>query len=122
MPKLTTHHDGHGLTEGITVESTDDIGPGGARHRYEFWADDGTDYVGFLHFQKGPRYEEGSIPGVVEGAVLAVLIDRLEAFQSGPYPCEENKLALEALKSAAVFIKERAHNRANRGVLGLNKV
>ena len=36
MKDITTHHDGHGLTEHIRVSTTDDIGPGGAHHRYEF--------------------------------------------------------------------------------------
>lgn len=116
---VTTHHDGHGLTEHIQVEATDDVGPGGAHHRYEFWHDE--DYVGFLQFQRGPRNEEGSIPGVLTVAVLAALIDIQDDFDNGPYPSPEGKEAGEHLKLAMAALRRRADNRAERGVLGYNK-
>lgn len=114
--ELVTHHDGHGLNESISVRSTDEVGPGGAYHRYEMWID--SDYVGFVQFQYGPRNHPDSLPGATESSVLAILIDRLESFQAGPYACEENRIVLEDLYHALSMVKARADARANRGVLG----
>ncbi len=134
--EIETHHDGHGLTESIRV-TTDGPGPGGASHLYalsvpacptggaygtthEGDCEAARQVVGFVQFQRGPRNAPDSVPGVVEGAVLAILIDRLEAFQAGPYPSEENAAALDHLKAALAKMKERADKRAARGVLGTN--
>jgi hypothetical protein len=123
MKELITHHDGYGLNESIQITAEDEIGPGGAHHNYLFMVE--TDdpipqqvSCGYLQFQRGPRNEPGSIPGIVEAAVLAVLIDRLESFQAGPYACEENRIALIFLNDAMEQIKLRVRNRAERGVLG----
>lgn len=122
---LTTHHDGHGLNESIQVESVDEIGPGGAHHAYVFHVApyDGAPYrqCGEIQFQRGPRNDPSSTPGVTEGAVLATVIDRLEHFQAGPFPSEENAEALDHLRAALAAIKRRADNRAARGVLGKNE-
>lgn len=131
MRYIVTHHDGHGLNESIKVEVLDEPGPGGANRQYEFRAgpfwpnNEGISTqgnVGYLHFQRGPRNEEGSIPGVTEGAVIAVLIDRLEAFQAGPYACRENQTVLNDLRDALYWVKKRSDNRAQRGVLGTTQV
>lgn len=128
MKVIDTHHDGHGLNEQIQVEAVDEIGPGGAHHRYLFTytyprhpqdPPEG-DEVGFIQFQKGPRNEPGSTPGVTEGAVLSVLIDRLTDFQAGPYPSDHNAVALTYLQQALQLLKDRADERAQRGVLGRN--
>ena len=37
MRTITTHHDGHGLNESVTIEAQEDI-EGPACHRYEFYA------------------------------------------------------------------------------------
>lgn len=116
---ITSHHDGHGLTETILVEPVDAVGPGGAHHRYAFHVD--GECVGWVQFQKGPRNEPGSTTGVLTGAVLAMLIDIVQDFQSGPFPCHENELVLGNLTSALFYTKQRAHERASRSVLGYNK-
>lgn len=116
---ITTHYDGHGLTEAIRVEAAGEPGPGGAYHRYEFW--NGSQYVGWLQFQEGPRNEVGSIPGVLTVAVLAALCDIAEDFQAGPYPSNENQQALFHMQEAMRFLRARADERAKRGVLGHNK-
>lgn len=126
---ITSHHDGHGLTETIKVYAMDEPGPGGACHHYEFFVDlvDGAperggyqQKVGYLQFQKGPRNEPGSIPGVLTVAVLAGLIDQMEDFQAGPYPSDEGGEALDHLRAAMDALRRRADARAERGVLGVN--
>lgn len=120
---LSSHHDGHGLNESITI-TKDQEGPGGASHRFQFLVN--TDQVvdveaGYVQFQKGPRNVEGATPGATDLAVLAIVKDRLESFQSGPFACEENAKALAAVDEAMSWMKQRADNRAKRGVLGTYK-
>lgn len=117
---VITHHDGHGLAEAIEIRWLDDVGPGGAHHRYQFVVNDGGQQteVGLIQFQQGPRNEPGSTPGVIGVAVIAMLVDQLEAFQAGPYSSRENALAITKLQEAMFWLRERADNRARRGVLG----
>jgi hypothetical protein len=116
------HHDGHGLSESLRIEC-DGPGPGGASHHYVVFVsgathDDPEQVVAQIRFQEGPRLVEGSIPGVIEGVLYAILIDRLRAFQAGPFACRENAIQLTHLEEALMWAKERTHARAKRGVLG----
>lgn len=119
---IDIHHDGHGLNESIRI-ATDAPDASGAAHRYSFSIErpevDGYQ-VGYLQFQHGPRNVEGSIAGVTEAALLAVLIDRLRGFQSGPYSSRENAISLTKLEEVLHWSKARADERAKRGVLGHN--
>ena len=123
--RITTHHDGHGLNESIIITRDErDPDAGGASHRYtlEFNAmTDGLYEVGRLQFQHGPRNEPGSTPGLTDQAVLAVLIDRHEGFQAGPFACSENEHTMHHLREALRSLKERADERASRNVLGKNE-
>jgi hypothetical protein len=73
-----------------------------------------------IQFQHGPRGIEGSRPGIFDDDLLAVLQDRLEGFQSGPFACTENELALDAVKDAREALGLRAARRIKQGVLGDN--
>lgn len=129
------HHDGYGLNEQIRIFKNAP-GPGGASHRYRLAVDiSGTDRAiesgctgqtdedaGFIQFQRGPRHDPDSTPGVTEGALIAVLLDRLRAFQRGDYSTRENSLAITKLEEALHWLKARAFHRAKRGVLGTTKV
>lgn len=126
MRTVDDHHDGHGLNESIFI-CTDDPDASGAAHRYDLSIPAGPDghvgevqIIGFVQFQQGPRNVEGSTPGATEAALLAVLIDRLRGFQSGPYACRENAIQLTKLEECLMWTKQRAHDRAKRGVLGRN--
>lgn len=124
MKEITSHHDGHGLNESIEIRATDEIGPGGAHHAYSFDLIEDDENLGenlaYIQFQKGPRNEPGSTPGVTSEAILAMLIDHLEEFQAGPFPSSENVASIELLKDAKASLRSRADNRAERGVLGHN--
>lgn len=126
MRQIDLHHDGHGLNESIYIV-TDTPDQSGAAHRYDLSIAAGPDghpgevqLVGHLRFQQGPRNVEGSFPGITEAALLAVLIDRLRGFQAGPYACRENAIQLTKLEECLMWTKQRAHDRAKRGVLGKN--
>lgn len=116
MRTVTSHHDGHGLNESIVI-TADELSNGGASHKYDCTTADG-DSLALIQFQQGPRDEEGSIRGVTEACLLAILIDRIEGFQAGPYRCHENVNLVTMLKAAQRFTKARADERAARKVLG----
>lgn len=117
MRQIDTHHDGHGLNESIQIHS-DDADRSGAAHYYDGTIDGRP--IFHIQFQQGPRNVEGSTPGATEAAILAVLIDRLQGFQAGPYSCRENAIQLTKLEEVLHWTKARADARAKRGVLGHN--
>jgi hypothetical protein len=122
MRNITTHHDGHGLNESITINA-DLKGPGGASHRYDAYVTVQRGDASAIHalkvqFQEGPRNVMSSTPGVTEAVLLAILIDRLEGFQAGDYPSPYNERMLDHLRAALQETKARADERAARGVLG----
>jgi len=96
-----------------------DPNAGNASHTYGIqWG--GPKDVTHIQFQHGPRGVEGSTPGVFDDDLLAILQDRLEGFQSGPYACEENQLALDGVKDAREALGLRVARRISQGVLGAN--
>lgn len=117
MRQIDDHHDGHGLNESIAIR-TDVPDQSGAAHAYSAMI--GETIVATVQFQQGPRNVEGSIPGMTEAALLAILIDRLRGFQAGPYSCRENAIQLTKLEEVLHWTKARADARAKRGVLGHN--
>lgn len=102
----------------ITVEALDEPGPGGASHAYRVSWPEGSVTI---NFQRGPR-KESNHNGLLEPALLAILQDRLERFQAGPYASDENARALEHVKAARTAQCDRARARLERGVLGTSKV
>lgn len=120
---IETHHDGHGLNESIVLLA-DEPNASGASHFYQAHIGDseGDDsLVVLVQFQNGPRNVEGSTPGATEAVLMAILIDRLEGFQAGPYACPENDRQLKYLRIALEATRARADERAARGVLGKNE-
>ncbi len=53
--------------------------------------------------------------------LLAIIEDRLTGFQEGPFACEENKSALDSIRSARRFLGLRVARRIAQGVLGANE-
>ena len=117
MTPIPTHHDGLGLND-LLVLHRDDRDPvaGNASHRYVGDIDGAR--VLDIQFQHGARTKPSSTPGCLEGAVLTVLIDRLEGMQAGPFACIENDIALAHIRSARAIITDRAARRKAQGVLG----
>ena len=74
-----------------------------------------------IAFQNGPIGEVG-INGVSHEALLAILIDRLQSFQSGSFACTENEFAIRALSNAMFWLKQRTRKRMNRNVEGTSQV
>lgn len=68
-------------------------------------------------FQDGAPGVTG-VNGISHEALLAVLIDRLRAFQAGPFACVENDAALSRLEEALEWLHHRTRARLERGVEG----
>jgi hypothetical protein len=116
-------HKVYGVNDGIAVVAMDEPGSGGAHHLYRL--DVPTNTSGFepidLKFQNGPVAEVGT-NGITHESLLAVVIDRLECFQRGPYACRENGDALECIKHALKRLQDRTKARVARGVEGTHTV
>ena len=103
----------------IAVTALDGPGPGGASHEYQIKLPDGSGVR--LAFQNGPINEAG-VNGITHEVLLAILIDRMEGFQSGPFAGRENALALTKLQEAQHWLHHRTLARMARGVEGTHKV
>lgn len=104
------------------VAAVDERDPnaGNASHEY------GIQYGGpkdvcRIQFQHGPRGVTGSVPGVFDDDLLAIIEDRLEGFQSGPFACVENAEALVHVQKAREALGLRVARRIRQGVLGANE-
>ena len=129
-----THHKLNGLNDALRIEVLDEPGPGNACHHYKitgfnsstnksdpFVARYGSPAEhSTVLFQNGPIQESG-INGVSNEALLAVLIDRMQGFQSGPFACRDNAIALTHLEEALMWLQKRTRDRLARGVEGTNQ-
>lgn len=107
-------HQTNGIDERIEIVAIGEPGPGGAAQVYEIH---GAGATVRLEFQNGPIGEAGP-NGVTQEALAAVVIDRLEGFQSGKFACPENEKALAAFKSGLRALQKRTKARVARGVEG----
>ncbi len=118
-----THHTVNGLNEALRITVLDQPGQGGACHAYEIDVAPNAPSVEFprttIHFQNGPIKEHG-VNGISQEALLAILLDRLEGFQSGQFACDDNAEALTHLRGALECLQRRTKARLARGVEGTN--
>lgn len=126
MPRELTGHKVNGCNEAIVVEALDGPGSGGASHEYRISGVKGPlDHHPVptidIRFQNGPIQEVG-INGITNEALLAVVIDRLEGFQSGQFANTMNQIALDSLRTAQRALKHRTEERIRRGVEGTHTV
>ncbi len=121
MRQLTSHKV-NGLNEAIEITVQDEPGDGGACHYYEVdpVGDAGAESVAIV-FQRGPIAEVG-VNGISNEALLAIVEDRLEGFQSGEFRCRENAVALTKLQECMIWLHKRTRDRVARGVEGTHEV
>jgi len=110
---------GIGTQKYTKVVCNDEPGAGGACHEYEVVADDKV--VASVSFQNGPIKESG-VNGCHQEDLLAIVIDRLQGFQSGEFACRENALALTKCEEALMWLRKRTNDRIARGVEGTNVI
>lgn len=127
-----TSHVVNPINDKIKIEVTDEPGAGGANHRYKLSGMSlnqnasrvtAEDPIGFLTilFQNGPINEHG-INGLTQEALLAIVADRLESFQAGPFACPENRNALAHVHDALTWLQSRTRARMERGVEGTHNI
>lgn len=118
----------------IDIKVADQPGSGGASHLYmiEGFNTKSNPSCPFIErhgepathatilFQNGPIGEVG-VNGVTQEVLLAVVIDRLRSFQSGPFSSRENALALTKCEEALHWLQQRTIDRMCRGVEGQHK-
>ena len=126
MIRQLTSHKVNGLNEVLLVNVLDAPGQGNACHEYQIIRDthnngDEYDHVELcnIQFQNGPIQESG-VNGISGEALLAIVEDRLIGFQSGPFACRENAVALTKIQEAMMWLQKRTRDRMARGVEGTN--
>lgn len=110
----------------ITCDERDTTVGGNMSHDYSVYFPrpttlDGAETQEFrIHFQRGPVNEVG-VNGLTNEALLAIVRDRLEGAQEGPFRCRENALAITAIEEASLWLAKRTLDRMARGVEGQSK-
>lgn len=126
-----TAHKVNPANDKLHIEVVDQPGAGGANHRYVitgFDAETNKSYdrlrdkrtSSVVLFQNGAINEVG-VNGVTHEALLAIVQDRLESFQQGPFACEENAEALKHIAEAQAFLQARTKSRIDAGVEGTHE-
>ena len=133
-PRTITHHIINPANDKIKIEVLDEPGAGGASHLYHIsgfnTASNASDpfveryrqpaqHMTVL-FQNGPIGEHG-VNGVTQEVLLAIVIDRLQSFQKGPYASRENALALTKIEEGLLWLQKRTLDRMARGVEGTHQ-
>lgn len=124
-PREITTHQVNPANQQIGILVRDEPAPGGAPSRYELWGFDITknpsqqDWMEpteqlTLLFQNGPIADVG-VNGITHEALLAVVADRMECWQNGPFACPENERALAHLRAALEFMRMREHRLTHGG-------
>lgn len=121
MRRELTSHKVNGLNESLRVEALDEPGPGGASHSYAIAPTIGNATGVRIDFQNGPLGETIYPNGLSQEALLAIVEDRLKGFQSGPYACRENAVALTKVQEAMMWLQKRTRDRMARGVEGTHE-
>jgi len=112
-----TGHKVNPANDVLKVVAVDGPGPGGASHVYQIMRPGMEGFPTELSFQNGAINEVG-VNGITHEALLAILIDRMEGFQSGPFANDYNEAALNHLRSAAGVLHDRTRERMARNVEG----
>lgn len=118
MRELTDHIVSGDQAVQLKIEVLDEPGAGGANHWYEI--SDGRGCMAKILFQNGPIKEAG-VNGVTGEALLAIEIDRLRAFQAGPYACRENAIALTHFEEGLMWLQVRTLRRIRLGIEGTHQ-
>lgn len=134
-PRKITSHIVNPANDKLTITVDDAPGAGGAQHLYmiegfDTASNDSDPFIArhgssskhtTILFQNGPIPEKG-VNGITQEVLLAIVADRLQAFQAGPYACAENADALSHVMAAQEALLGRTRARMARGVEGTHTV
>jgi hypothetical protein len=131
MNRNLTGHIVNPANDQLAIRVIDERGSGGANHAYMIEGFDNTQNPSdvddmdanqcLVLFQNGPIAEVG-VNGVTHEALLAILIDRMEGFQAGPYASPDNAEALTCMQQAQMALQRRTLARMARGVEGTHTI
>jgi hypothetical protein len=109
-----THHQAvpSALNDNISIVGFD-VGAGGANTSYTVHA---GEHPTNLTFHTGNPAD--GVKGISNEALLAVLIDRLEGFQSGRFASRQNETILGHLRNALSAMDKRTETRTDAGTVG----
>lgn len=119
MREITAHRT-NACNSAIAIEA-DERDPENGNASHEYFLTLAGEETFALVFQHGPIAEVG-VNGITNEALLAIVMDRLEGFQSGRYACEENADALDHVRAALNALDQRTQRRIARGVEGTHEV
>lgn len=126
MRQVKNHH--VGMMKDMINIVAGEKGPGGASMNYSIHhVVSNYDYVSRglsdpdvktldIFFQSGNPAEE--VNGITNEALLSVVLDRLEGFQSGEFKCRETAIAITKIEEALLWIGKRSQDRYDRKVEG----
>ena len=92
-----------------------------AQHHFEVKSKEDGNVLSKIDFQEGPIKESG-INGVANEDLIAMVIRRLEGFQSSEFRCRENAVAITKLEESLMWLRKRTQDREARGVEGTHTV
>ncbi len=121
MRELKDHHVS-GVPTTVRVFPEGDAPPNSASSVYRLALGQPGQETGkevMLKFQVGPTTT--GVNGIINEALLVVVIDRLEQFQEGKFKCRENAIALTHIQTALLWLNERKRERLERGVVDADK-
>lgn len=120
--EITTHHT-NPFNKLLTLEADErDEANGNASHHYVIIAPQDSNLADWhLDFQQGPGRTAG-VNGITNEVLLAIVIDRLEGFQSGKHACDANAQALSHCAFALASLESRTRDRMQRGVEGTHNL
>lgn len=124
LPRILTDHHTNDCNAGIEVRAgARDSNRGNGVFEYDItYPDcDGDPHERLrLHFHSGPMLGRHT-NGITNEVLLAVLIDRLRAFQDGQFRTREGALALTKAEECLHWLAQRTRLRDERGVEGTHQ-
>ncbi len=112
MRKLSDHKL-PGLNEALEITVLDAVGADGANHLYEIAfvkGNMGGTSRTIISFQNGPIKEVG-VNGISTEALLAIVMDRLEAAQAESFSRDDNATARKHAELALFWMQKRTKDR-----------
>ena len=114
MRKITTHVENDRQPKLLAGEN---VAPGNAPQKYVIMYDEASGTPNVVNLiELDINFISLESDGVTNEVLLAIVIDRLEGFQAGPFACEENQNALDAARLSLETLHSRTRERLNRGV------
>ena len=110
-------------TDTTTIVAVDGPTHGGACHVYEVRSKstvEGFDVLATVTFQQGPIKEHG-VNGVQHVDLLAIVRDRLDYFQAGPFKSPGNEVTAGFVSAAMASEDTRTRRRIIAGTEGTSK-